>query len=184
MNPWMTPGEQLVFAKYLDYSTDYFEFGSGGSTVWANLRENIKSIKSIESDPEYVKKIKELAPRADIQWVFIGNIKEGGHPVDKSYYENWQLYYNSYRDRKTDPDLILIDGRFRVACALTVCLYSTSSNITVLIHDFKIRPYYHILLNFFTMVEEIENLIVLKIKEKLDKTVIADTLIKYTDDTR
>ena len=49
MNPAMTGMEQEMFLKYLKNCNHYFEFGCGGSTVWACDQKNIKSITSIES---------------------------------------------------------------------------------------------------------------------------------------
>ncbi len=40
------------------------------------------------------------------------------------------------------PDVVLIDGRFRVACFLTVMLRATKP-VTVLFDDYHKRPEYH-----------------------------------------
>ena len=44
MKPHFKGLDVPMFYKYLDKSTSYFEFGSGGSTYQAALRNNIKSI--------------------------------------------------------------------------------------------------------------------------------------------
>jgi hypothetical protein len=50
MEPCLLPNDKLMFYKFLEKSTNYFEFGSGGSTYQASIRKNIKQIYSIESD--------------------------------------------------------------------------------------------------------------------------------------
>jgi hypothetical protein len=186
MNPWMTDGEKRLFAKYLDSANNYFEFGSGGSTVWAAARPNIQTITSIESDSKYCKIVQDAAPRANVQWVYIGHVKDCGNPSDRSQIERWHNYYDSYADRQVEPDLVLIDGRFRVACALTVFFHSnTNEKQIVMIHDFRVRPYYHSILAFFDIIEECENLVVLKARQTVDdKTNALRMLTAYANDPR
>jgi hypothetical protein len=42
MEPLMLENDKQMFYKYLDKATHYFEFGCGGSTYQAVLRQNIK----------------------------------------------------------------------------------------------------------------------------------------------
>ena len=61
--------------------------------------------------------------------------------------------------------MILIDGRFRVACALNV-LKHINRDTYVYIHDFTDRPKYHVLLNYYEIVDKADRLVKLrKIKE-------------------
>lgn len=50
---------------------------------------------------------------------------------------------------KSKIDTVLIDGRFRVACALSTILECHNNpGLKILIHDFWNRPHYHVLLNY------------------------------------
>ncbi len=49
-----------MFYRYLDKSTVYFEYGSGGSTYQANLRPNIQKIYSVESDKTWMNKLNSV----------------------------------------------------------------------------------------------------------------------------
>lgn len=50
MDPSFSKNDLNMFYKYLDKATNYFEYGSGGSTYQASIRVNIKYIVSVESD--------------------------------------------------------------------------------------------------------------------------------------
>jgi len=41
------------------------------------------------------------------------------------------------------PDLVLIDGRFRAACFITTCLF-TKQPVTIIFDDYVERPSYHV----------------------------------------
>jgi hypothetical protein len=64
------------------------------------------------------------------------------------------------------PELVLIDGRFRVRCALEVIRRGIDA--TVFVHDFWTRPHYHVVLEFFDQVETAENAVVLRPRRGID----------------
>ena len=57
MEPHFVETDKLMFYKYLDNAENYFEYGSGGSTYQALIRDNIKSIYSVESDIDWINKV-------------------------------------------------------------------------------------------------------------------------------
>jgi len=176
MEPFMSINEKTMFRKYLSNSKNYFEFGSGGSTVWACNQNNIESITTVENDPVYIEKVKVAAPRATIFEIDMGVLTEGGHPVDRTNIKEWKLYWETWNKKPIEPDLVLVDGRFRVCCALTVAL-SCNPHTRILFHDFTIRPYYHCILLFFDIIEQKESLVVLRVKPDIHKGDI-ETIIK------
>ena len=44
MEPLLKDNDKLMFYKYLNNANTYFEYGSGGSTYQASIRDNIKKI--------------------------------------------------------------------------------------------------------------------------------------------
>ena len=54
--------DKKLFYKFLDKSSEYFEFGAGGSTYQAAIRPHINRIISVESDIEWIDKIKKTLP--------------------------------------------------------------------------------------------------------------------------
>ena len=49
MEPYLATNDKLMFYKYLDKSSIYFEYGSGGSTYQASIRNNVLKIYSVET---------------------------------------------------------------------------------------------------------------------------------------
>ena len=180
MIPFMSPGERDLFRKYLNNAVHYWEFGCGGSTAWASTTNTIKSIVTIESDKNYVAKLKADFKNADIRWIDIGPTGAWGAPSDTSKVVDWNLYPNSWLTKSNEPDMVLIDGRFRVACALTVLTKSdTTNNPYVLIHDFNNRPEYHCVLLFYKVIETVDTLVVLQKKDSYDNDFAKVLLEKY-----
>ena len=58
LKPYMTNNEIILLEKYYRNSKNYFEFGSGGSTVYA-IKNNIENIESVETDNDWVNRIKK-----------------------------------------------------------------------------------------------------------------------------
>lgn len=42
MKPYLSQNDEQMFYNYLDKANFYFEYGSGGSTYQASIRNNIK----------------------------------------------------------------------------------------------------------------------------------------------
>ena len=59
-----------MFYKYLDKINVYFEYGSGGSTYQASLRNNIIKIYSVESDKDWLNKLKQNIKNNNITYLF------------------------------------------------------------------------------------------------------------------
>lgn len=125
------------------------EYGSGGSTVEA-ARQQHPFIMSVESDLDWAKNLHEVlkrdypAARVLLQWVDIGPTKEWGFPMDERAWRNWSNYSLAIwrNDLFQQPDLVLIDGRFRVGCFLAT-LFLTQKPVVVLWDDYTNRPHYH-----------------------------------------
>ncbi|MDY5557061.1 hypothetical protein [Helicobacter sp.] len=81
------------------------------------------------------------------------------------------------RDEIKMIDTIFIDGRFRVACALSTLLYCPNS--TIMIHDFFNRLQYRIVLEFLDTIEACETLGVFKPKKRLNKANLQTLLEQY-----
>jgi protein O-GlcNAc transferase len=172
MMPMMSSGEIKLFEKYLSQATNYLEYGSGGSTVLASKFNNIKRIKSIESDSEWASKV-ELKTRTEMNYINLGKTGGCGTPLENKHL--WPTYSQHY---SPEFDLVLIDGRFRVACFLDICLKGTS---TVLFHDFLNRhQYYGIILQFCQIVESADTLAVLKINDNIDVAKVQEMYKTYS----
>jgi hypothetical protein len=140
--------EDFVRGQYKS-AEHILEYGSGGSTVIAG--QNTKgSVLSVESDLAWANMMKAWfvanppTCKVRVHHVDIGPTKEWGWPESTAGFRNWPGYANSVWDVKRfrQPDMVLIDGRFRLACFLTV-LFRTKTKVTVLWDDYTDRPQYH-----------------------------------------
>lgn len=147
----MTPDEVKLLSSFLKESDNYFEFGMGGSTILANSLVK-KSITSVESDKEWVQKVadnlKESTLDLDLRYVNIGPTGGWGTPVNRNSEDLFPSYPRSLRKATNkNIDFCLVDGRFRVACFLTA-LDCLSADSIIAIHDYSVRPNYHLVEEF------------------------------------
>ena len=131
----------------------YFEFGSGGSTNIASYFK-IKTY-SVESDVKWHEKLKIKGIIANYITIDLHSTN-AGYPGNDTSVENWKEYIQAYK-KEYNADIILIDGRFRVACALDI--FSKIRNDTlILIHDYNNRKQYHILERYYIKLKGFDSL--------------------------
>jgi hypothetical protein len=136
-------GDSKLFKKLISESKTYFEYGAGFSTIYASQYKEL-DIYSVDTNLGWINDIKkEVEKRVNFYHVDLGEIDRGGTPKTFSKLKNFNTYVNILYDLETNPDLILIDGRFRVNCLLTA-LRECEENTLVLFDDYKERPRYHI----------------------------------------
>jgi hypothetical protein len=170
MLPHFHKDDLTIFYKYLDKATIYFEFGSGGTTVQAAERRNITKLYSVENIPAwYLKLLTTIIPNK-VTFLYAEmdiKSKSRDYPGPKSTYSDWIKYSRAIANLDTEAanniDLFLINGRFRVACLLN-CFSVMNDNAVVLFDDFQKRKQYHIVLDYFSIIEHGINMVVLKKK--------------------
>jgi hypothetical protein len=163
--PYFDEQSTRFFESVLRDCRTYLEYGSGGSTVHAH--PHAQNVVSVESDKLFLRAVQRKLARQPqgaktvLIHVNIGLTERWGKPVFTTptprRLSRWQKYAQSpwayLRSRGLEPDLILVDGRFRVACALESLLnLSAESRCRILIDDYASRPYY-------TLVEEVADLV-------------------------
>lgn len=177
--------DKQMFYKYLDNCGVYFEYGSGGSTYQASIRKNIKTIYSVESDAGWHEKLKCIIKTPNVKYLFNEmdtQANNWGHP-GKNATDRQKINYSDRMRSLTEEeqniiDLVLIDGRFRVACCLK-CYDIISDNCLVSFDDFLNKPSYHVVLKYFDIVEKtIDNVMVI-LKKKKGLSVPKELIEKY-----
>ena len=85
---------------------------------------------------------------------------------------------NLTKEEQQNIDLVFIDGRFRVACCLK-CVDIMNPNCLVAFDDFLTRPQYHIVLDYFDIIDKTtdERMVILKKKENV--SVPLEVIQKY-----
>ena len=119
--------------------------------------------------------------------VDIGPTAGWGKPIDNDQREKFPNYSSDIFNLidKESVDTVLIDGRFRVACALkTILECYQNKNLQIIIHDFWVREHYHVLLKYFDIIDRADSLGVFNIKNNIDLKSIMEEyeLYKYNID--
>ena len=140
------------FKRLLKTSKSYLEYGSGSSTLLAKKLN--KKFISIETDKSFYSFLKDKGINQVI-YSDIGPTKYYSFPILPPYIikkrvKKYAHQINSMsKNLKFFPDLILIDGRFRVYVAIQVILFCIKNiyykKTIIIIDDFKFRKEYHIL---------------------------------------
>lgn len=186
----MTPAEGELYRKTIRGRARVVEFGVGGSTK-AAMEEGVQHLLSIETDPVWSKTalttpgIREgvEAGRIEVRHVDVGPVAKMGRPQDPSRREDWPDFstapWAAYKD--SPPDMVLIDGRFRVACTLQAVLNCPPST-TIVIHDFWDRPHYHVVLKYLDWHASADRMGVFTPRVGIDRAEVQATYEQYKYD--
>lgn len=151
--PHMEDTGLALLGEHLAGVRVYVEYGSGGSSVMV-AQAGVKRIYSVDSDKQFLKAVKQRllndgVPRRRYIAIYadIGPTREWGKPVDESHIKAWPNYcaapWRKLLKTGERPDLVLIDGRFRVACFL-ITLLMAPRGCVILFDDYVNRPEYHV----------------------------------------
>ncbi len=183
----MKDNEKVLFDKYLSQCTNYFEYGGGGSTVFACSKHNINQIYFVESNQQWVNKImedqdcKKRTENNKLKLLFHqinNNVNDNilaNHlkkPENQQFKPNWEKYSKSITQISIDElkgiDFVLVDGRFRVGCCLMAILH-TNQDCMIGIHDYYFSgkscnryATYCVVQKYLDKIEEASQLVIFK----------------------
>ena len=159
---------RAAFADAIENAGTYLEYGSGASTVFAH--EYVTNLISVDSDRDVLKAVRRrishqvsrsVGERALIH-ANIGPVKEWGRPVftrqTETRVQRWKAYAQApwiyLRRHALQPDMILVDGQFRVACALeSLTNLERESRCKIFVDDYLSRPEYRIIERYSELVD-------------------------------
>lgn len=185
MIPHLSENDKKMFYSYLDKIQFYFEYGSGGSTYQASIRNQIHEIYSVESDMEWQNKLKATINRINVHYIFNemdSRPNSWGHP-GKNATDAQKINYSSHmakldKEKQKKIDFVFIDGRFRVACCLK-CYDIISDNCVIAFDDFLNRPEYHVVLEYFEIIQKTKDERMVILKKKENTPVPIELIQKY-----
>jgi len=153
--PHLDADGAAYFGARLQDSRRYLEYGSGASTVLAC--RGGREVVSVESDRQYLNAVARRLPPDPagvmLLHAYIGLTGEWGAPVvtrpTPERLRRWAAYATLPWDQHYDPngscpDLILIDGRFRLACMMVCLLRLRGRACEILLNDYTDRQDYHV----------------------------------------
>ena len=139
-----------AFKNEVALASSYLEFGSGGSTVFVD-RTGLPCV-SVESDAMYAKAVQSQLRGGSVRIICpnIGLVGPWGRPVFRNY-AKWRRYIEAPFPLDPFPDFVLVDGRFRVACALETAKQAHARGVisTLMFDDYAKRTYYHSVEEYF-----------------------------------
>ena len=147
--PHLNSEELIAFLSLLTKDTIFFETGSGCSSVIAKYYA--KKTYAVEGCKKYY----EIGVKNGLKDSLLFNDLKPDNPTwsfpgKRSNINDWKKYFQSYK-KEYNADVILIDGRFKVATAMD--LFDKIRNDTIiLLHEYFDRPSYFILEKYYKYV--------------------------------
>ena len=170
--------ELIAFMSFLTKDTIFFETGSGCSSIIANYYA--KKVITIEgSKIWYEKGIKNGLNNSLIFKDLKSDFNNWSVPGAVSSIEDWKKYFQSYQ-KDYNADVILIDGRFKVATAMDI-FNKIRDDTVVLIHEYKSRPSYFILEEYYNYVYHWNSLYALTKKKEVKEIPLKIQQLYWND---
>lgn len=133
--------DRILLADLYSNADSVFEWGLGESTFLAD-HVGVPRYAGIDSDPLWVDMArKKVSDQFRFYFADIGSTKDWGFPEDKTLSKNILNYQLEPLIVEQEAfDVYMVDGRYRLACALASFLHASARGgdkrkTTVLIHD-------------------------------------------------
>ena len=186
-----TESDVSWFNKHLAEASGFVEFGAGGSTFAA--AELGKIFVSIESDADFHTLIRNAieakgqfnAEEMTFLQRSIGETRGWGKPYlvgapSSSRQESFRRFSDFPEDQMASlgsNPLVLVDGRFRLACALKSIIPTLiEANGKIIVDDYRGRKFYHDVENFAEITERSGRMICLGRAKNIDRGNLFDRI--------
>jgi hypothetical protein len=146
-------GNDRLFKRLARGCTRYGEYGCGASTLWVS-RNTEAPIHSVDTSEDWIEFCRKKISRGGthLEWIDCGGVGKWGRPIGYAKRDQFVQYAKSIWNGVDKPDLVLIDGRFRVLCFL-VSLKHAGSGTNIIFDDYTARPIYHVIEEFVSRQE-------------------------------
>lgn len=148
-------GDDVLFKNQIKDIKIYGEYGCGKSTNWV-LNNTSSKILSVDTSSEWIefveKKNQKYIDRLKIFYINLGAVGDWGRPINYDKCNNFVRYTDQIWQQNDKPDLVLIDGRFRVCCFLTSLKYADEGT-KIIFDDYILRPHYHFIEKYVNRIE-------------------------------
>jgi hypothetical protein len=148
----------------------YLEYGVGGSTQLAS-RSGPSTVIGVDSDYRFLAAVGRAIQRAGrvVNWhpvhVDLGPTTYLGFPKTLCARGAWHDYALAPWQFGLAPDLVLIDGRFRLACALATAAHAQPGTL-VFFDDYATRPWYWQATRHLDPVEKVGRAVIMRVRGK------------------
>ena len=175
-------GHGAMFLSLLDGVERYGEYGMGQSTLAVAHRTSAR-IRAVDTaqvwrDHVWAELDNAQRDRAQLVHVDLGEVGNWGFPKSYHHREKFPQYFEGPWKDGFDPQLVLIDGRFRVACFLT-SLLRAKPGTCLLFDDYTERAYYHVVEEFLRPRQRTERQAVFEVPAAVDREAIRTMLTQF-----
>jgi len=185
------------FLELLATAAAYLEFGAGGSTVLAAMH-GVRFV-SVESDRSFLKavrrKIQSIGKLDPAKQTYItadiGLTEAWGAPVLKRAspprVKRWRRYPAApwaLMQTLPGPYLVLVDGRFRVACALSAAKFLNGKPGQILIDDYVGRDHYKVVERYLELTRSCGRMALFTPRPDIDAAALDADIETYCGDWR
>lgn len=175
-------GDDKLFKDLIRNIDTYFEYGCGKSTEYVYKYTNC-NIYSVDTDQNWVRKTLKLTNekidnRLNIDWIDVGIVEKWGYPISYSKRKNFFNYANNFYKNNCKPDLVLIDGRFRVFCFLTTLKHAPNGT-KIIFDDYTNRPMYHVAEEFLPLLDVCGRQALFEVNGKAKDIINSKTLLSF-----
>ena len=163
-----------MFERCVRGAKVYGEYGMGASTIWA-LGHTAARILAVDTAKQWVSAVQTQVKgdsRLDAVWVDLGPVEDWGVPASFSERARFPAYVESIWRREQKPDVVLIDGRFRVCCFLQSLLEAVPGT-QIIFDDYSDRRHFHVVEEFLKPVETCGRQARFVVPEKIDRTALS-----------
>ncbi|CAC9575702.1 hypothetical protein [uncultured Gammaproteobacteria bacterium] len=178
---YLFDGDDEVFKKSIQDIDYYGEYGMGKSTIWVVNNTQVKKIFAVDTSKAWVKKVRSDVRHANVltaKWIDLGCLAKWGTPIDYSNREYIIDYVKSIWEYEQKPQLVLVDGRFRVACFL-YSLVTGTPGTKIVFDDYVNRPHYHLVEEFVKPVKTCGRQCVFVVPEGMDKKKVMNLMHQF-----
>jgi hypothetical protein len=132
-----------LWRNALSSAQNYLEYGCGASTEFAAKTYSC-NIRAVETSLEWAQQVTTaLGARAEVVHIDLGPVGGWGRPTGYRRAAAFPEYFNAGFESDFDPDVVLIDGRFRVAVFLAV-VRNARVGTQIVFDDYAYREFYHV----------------------------------------
>jgi hypothetical protein len=170
-------GDDWLFKKCVKEALVYGEYGVGKSTDWVyeNSAAHIICVDtSFEWVQGFLKKCNGNA-RCIIDWVDLGEVGDWGYPLSYEKRGDFVNYAASIWEKTEKPDVVLIDGRFRVFCFFYSLLHGRPGT-KIIFDDYRPRRRYHVVEEVIKPVELCGRQALFVVPEHVDENHVKDLM--------
>lgn len=113
----------------------------------ANTAAKVLAVDTAQAWVSHVRNVNQENPKLDAIWVDVGPVGNWGRPISYEKRGAFEEYVEALWSREEKPDVVLVNGRFRVASFLT-CLIRAEPGTKIIFDDYTNRPIYHVVEEF------------------------------------